>query len=126
METKQRKARTRPLLNNFGKFCSKLRIDLGYTLSEWAEELGISTQTANAYELFGRMELDTTHLVKVGRLISKKVPHALVEFNNQFVIPAGVVLLDGLTKEQISLIIAAVNGTVSLEPVELDTLVETE
>lgn len=119
METKQRKARTRSLLNNFGKFCSKLRIDLGYTLSEWAEELGISTQTANAYE-FGRKELDTAHLVKVGRLISKKVPHALVEFNNQFVIPAGVVLLDGLTKEQISLIIAAVNGTVRLEPEETE------
>lgn len=125
METKQRKARTLSLLNNFGKFCSKLRIDLGYTLSEWAEELGISTQTANVYE-FGRKELDTTHLVKVGRLISKKVPHALVEFNNQFAIPAGVVLLDGLTKEQVSLIIAAVNGTVRLEPEEVDTLVDTE
>ena len=125
METKQRKARTLSLLNNFGKFCSKLRIDLGYTLGEWAEELGISTQTANVYE-FGRKELDTSHLVKVGRLISKKVPHALVEFNNQFAIPAGVVLLDGLTKEQINLIIAAVNGTVRLEPVELETLEETE
>lgn len=125
METKQRKARTLSLLNNFGKFCSKLRIDLGYTLSEWAEELGISTQTVNAYE-FGRKELDTTHLVKVSRLISKKVPHALVEFNNQFAIPAGVVLLDGLTKEQINLIIAAVNGTVRLEPEELETLVETK
>ena len=125
METKQRKARTLSLLNNFGKFCSKLRIDLGYTLSEWAEELGISTQTVNAYE-FGRKELDTTHLIKVSRLISKKVPHALVEFNNQFAIPAGVVLLDGLTKEQINLIIAAVNGTVRLEPEELETLVETK
>lgn len=125
METKQRKARKLSLLNNFGKFCSKLRIDLGYTLGEWAEELGISTQTANVYE-FGRKELDTSHLVKVGRLISKKVPHALVEFNNQFAIPAGVVLLDGLTKEQINLIIAAVNGTVHLEPEELETLVETE
>lgn len=125
METKQRKARKLSLLNNFGKFCSKLRIDLGYTLGEWAEELGISTQTANVYE-FGRKELDTSHLVKVGRLISKKVPHALVEFNNQFAIPAGVVLLDGLTKEQINLIIAAVNGTVRLEPEELETLVETE
>lgn len=125
METKQRKARTLSLLNNFGKFCSKLRIDLGYTLGEWAEELGISTQTVNVYE-FGRKELDTTHLVKVGRLISNKVPHALVEFNNQFAIPAGVVLLDGLTKEQINLIIAAVNGTVRLEPEELKTPVETE
>lgn len=125
METKQRKARKLSLLNNFGKFCSKLRIDLGYTLGEWAEELGISTPTANVYE-FGRKELDASHLIKVGRLISKKVPHALVEFNNQFAIPAGVVLLDGLTKEQINLIIAAVNGTVHLEPEELETLVETE
>ena len=125
METKQRKARSLSLLNNFGKFCSKLRIDLGYTLGEWAAELGISTQTTSVYE-FGRKELDTSHLVKVGRLISKKVPHALVEFNNQFAIPAGVVLLDGLTKEQINLIIAAVNGTVRLEPEELETLVETE
>lgn len=125
METKQRKACRLSLLNNFGKFCFKLRIDLGYTLSEWAEELGISTQTINIYE-FGRKELDASHLVKVGRLISKKVPHALVEFNNQFAIPAGVVLLDGLTKEQINLIIAAVNGTVRLEPEELETLVETE
>lgn len=125
METKQHKSRKLSLLNNFGKFCSKLRIDLGYTLAEWAEELGISTQTVNVYE-FGRKELDTTHLVKVGRLISKKVPHALVEFNNKFAIPAGVVLLDGLTKEQISLIIAVVNGTVRIEPEELDTPVETE
>ena len=125
METKKHKSRTLSLLNNFGKFCSKLRIDLGYTLAEWAEELGISTQTVNVYE-FGRKELDATHLGKVGRLISKKVPHALVEFNNQFAIPAGVVLLEGLTKEQISLIIAAVNGTVRLEPEELDTPVETE
>ena len=62
MENKQRKARTLSLLNNFGKFCSKLRIDLGYTLGEWAEELGISTQTVNVYE-FGRKELDTSQFI---------------------------------------------------------------
>ncbi len=57
METKQRKPRTVFTLTAFGKFCSKLRIDLDISVPDWAKALDTTAQTINSYE-YGRKEFD--------------------------------------------------------------------
>ena len=124
MENKQRKPRSPSVLNDFGKFCSKLRIDLNITVPDWAKALETSAQTVNNYE-YGRKELELPFLLKLGKLIAQKSPASLVEFNNRFVIPTGIVFIDGLTAEQRELVIGAVNGTIRITPVDENTAVET-
>lgn len=116
METKQRKPRTVSTLTAFGKFCSKLRIDLDISVPDWAKALDTNAQTVKSYE-YGRKELDVPFLIKLGELISEKSPKSLTEFNNQFVIPTGVVFINGLTDEQRELVIGVVNGTISITPI---------
>lgn len=109
--TQAKKSRTVSTPNQFGKFCSKLRIDADLTAPEWAKLLETSTQTVNAYE-YGRRDLDIPFLAKVAVVVGKYAPEALAEFNENFVASKGVIFTGSLTQEQKELIAGVLNGTV--------------
>lgn len=104
-------------LTDFGKFCKTVRIMHELSSPKWAELLETSAQTVTAYE-HGRKELTTTFKLKVADVLNAVDKARLSEFNEQFLIPDGVIYINHLNESQKDLVQSVLNGSVKIVDTE--------